>query len=515
MRALPSQLGILGALALAGLPAPAGAQAVGPEFQVNAYTTSDQRTTAVAADSSGNFVVVWQSDGQDGSLDGIFGQRYDSTGEAQGAEFRVNSYTTGNQRLPSVASDASGNFVVVWQSDGQDGSQEGIFGQRYDSGGVAQGDEFRVNSYTTRQQGSPSVASDASGNFVVVWEGGYRQDGSLFGIFGQRYDSGGVAQGDEFLVNSYTTGRQNDPSVASDGSGNFVVVWSSYDQDGSQEGVFGQRYDSGGVAQGVEFRVNSYTTLFQQHPSVAADADGNFVVAWYSHSALDGSFGGVLGQRYDSTGVAQGDEFQINSYTTNGQLLPSVAFDADGNFVVVWQSSGQDGSADAIFGRRYDSGGVAQGDEFQVNSFTTGDQGYPSVVATGTNQFVVAWGSDGQDGSGFGVFGQRYDFAASDTITVVSPNTNVRWRIGSLQNIQWTHTVGLNATFLIELDRDNDGTYEELVAAAAPASSATEGSFAWTVTRPPSSTARVRVSWTDDLSVSDTSDATFQIRPAP
>ena len=133
--------------------------------------------------------------------------------------------------------------------------------------------------------------------------------------------------------------------------------------------------------------------------------------------------------------------------------------------------------------------------------------------ATGTNQFVMAWDSLGQDGSAFGVFGQRYDFSGAGTIKVVSPNTNVRWRIGSLQKIQWTHNLGGGATFRIELDRNDDGVYEELIAAHANATNDTKGSFAWTVTGPPSGTARVRVSWTDDSSVSDASDTTFQIRP--
>jgi len=78
MRSRPLWLGLLGTLALAGLPAPAGAQALGTEFQVNTYTTSHQLSSGpgahqVAADASGNFVVVWNSNGQDGSLDGIFG----------------------------------------------------------------------------------------------------------------------------------------------------------------------------------------------------------------------------------------------------------------------------------------------------------------------------------------------------------------------------------------------------------------------------------------------------------
>jgi hypothetical protein len=462
----------------------------------------------VAADASGNFVVVWRSFGQDGSLEGIFGQRYDSAGGRLGSEFRVNSYTTSSQRYPSVAAAADGDFVVIWSSYGQDGSGEGIFGQRYDSAGGRLGSEFRVNSVTSSSQGYPSVAAAPDGDFVVVWSS-LGQDGSYEGIFGRRYDSGGVPLGAEFRVNSYTTSSQRFPSVAADTTGDFVVVWSSYGQDGSDYGVFGQRYDSGGVARGDEFQVNSVAEGYQSTPSVASDANGNFVVAW-----LDGiqEEYGIFGQRYDSAGMALGEEFHINSFTTGYQFAPSVASDANGNFVVAWFSEYEDGSSYGVFGQRYDSEGVAQRGEFQINSYTEDSQQFPSVAITDTDRFVVVWESNHQDGSGFGLFGQRFDFGG-DTITVVSPNTNVRWRIGSVHSIQWTHNLGANASFRIELDRDDDGDYEELIAAHAPATNATKGSFAWTVTGPPSGTARVRVSWSDDLSVSDASDVTFQIRP--
>jgi hypothetical protein len=97
------------------------------------------------------------------------------------------------------------------------------------------------------------------------------------------------------------------------------------------------------------------------------------------------------------------------------------------------------------------------------------------------------------------------------SVTVTNPNTNVRWRIGSRQTLTWTHNLGVKSRFRIELDRNNDGTFEELIAAAAPTSNATQGSFAWTVTGPPTSTARVRVSWTGNPAVSDVSNVTFRI----
>jgi hypothetical protein len=396
---------------------------VGPEFQVNSYTTYFQGRPEVASDASGNFVVVWVGDQQDGSYFGIFGQRYDASGTAQGAEFQVNSYTTGLQAFPAVASDASGNFVVVWSSrtlfggGGQDGSDSGVFGQRFDSLGNRVGGEFQVNSYTTYSQFLPAVASDANGNFVVVWSSS-EQDGSYAGVFGQRYDASGTAQGSEFQVNAYTTSFQSGPAVASDANGNFVVIWSSYGQDGSYTGIFGQRYDASGTPQGAEFQVNSSTTSDQYAPSIASDVNGDFVVVW-SNYAQDASFDGIFGQRYDASGTPQGAEFQVNSYTPGYQLLPSVASDASGSFVVVWISfPGQDGSAAGVFGQRYDASGTAQGAEFQVNSYTAYSQSVPSVASSADGDFVVVWSSQ-QDGYlSADIFGQRFASAVTAVIDI-------------------------------------------------------------------------------------------------
>jgi hypothetical protein len=161
---------------------------VGPEFQVNSYTTSYQfgePARSVARSADGSFVVVWSSSGQDGSGFGVHGQRYDATGAAEGTEFQVNSYTTDFQYRPAVSSDADGGFVVVWSSYGQDGSAWSVQGQRYDSMGATTGTEFQVNSYTTDDQFYSSVASDGVGNFVVVWFSRGQDDGTDGGMFGQ------------------------------------------------------------------------------------------------------------------------------------------------------------------------------------------------------------------------------------------------------------------------------------------------------------------------------------------
>src|SRR5262249_39767672 len=141
--------------------------------------------------------------------------------------------------------------------------------------------------------------------------------------------------------------------------GTFVVAWNG--EDGSDYGVIARRYDSGGQTVGTEFQVKTYTTGPQYIPSAAMAADGAFIFAWMSQPREDGSGQGVFAQRYDSAGQAAGTEFRVNSYTTGNQYMPSVAAADDGTFVVVWSSAGQDGSGMGVFGQRYDSGGQVAG----------------------------------------------------------------------------------------------------------------------------------------------------------
>jgi hypothetical protein len=379
----------------------------GGEFRVNTYTTNYQSGPSIAADAAGNFVVAWESPDQDGSGWGVFAQRYDAAGQPRGGEFQVNTYTTNFQLNPSVASDPAGNFVVAWESDGLDGIAWGVFAQRYDAAGQPRGSEFQVNTHTTSWHVRPSVASDATGNFVVAWTS-LGQDGSYSGVSARRYDASGTPRGAEFQVNTFTIDYQYAPSVASDAVGNFVVAWQSWRQDGSGYGVFAQRYDAAGQPRGVEFQVNTYATGWQYRASVASDAAGNFVVAWSSCCGQDGGSAGVFAQRYDAAGLAQVGEFQVNTYTTDSQTYPSVASDAAGNFVLAWQSNGQDGSEDGVFAQRYDVVGQPRGGEFQVNTHTLNWQLTPAVACVPAGSFVVAWTSHNQDGSYDGIFGRRF-----------------------------------------------------------------------------------------------------------
>jgi hypothetical protein len=102
---------------------------------------------------------------------------------AQASEFQISSYTLGDQKRPAAAMDHDGSFVIAWNSV-QDGSDLGIFARAFDSTGAAVATEFQVNTYTPNQQINLAVDADHH-TFVVVWDS-QTQDGFYGGIFAQR-----------------------------------------------------------------------------------------------------------------------------------------------------------------------------------------------------------------------------------------------------------------------------------------------------------------------------------------
>ncbi len=385
------------------------------EMLVNTTTAGSQQTfpqsrQAVATDAAGDFVTVWSSLNQDGSGWGVYGQRYNAVGVPQGPEFQVNTTTVHDQQYATVAMDAAGEFVVSWSSDKQDGSGWGVYGRRFDAAGNALTGEFRVNSTTAGDQMFSSVAMNGTGASVVVWQS-QGQDGSGWGVYGQRFDASGNPVGTEFRVNTTTANDQQYAAVAMDPAGEFVVTWTSWGQDGdavSASNVYAQRYDASGNPVGSEFRVNSLNAGSQDHSSVALDSAGNFAIAWGSTG--DGlSVGyGVYAQAYTASGAASGGQFIVDSYFFGDQTDPTIAIGPAGNAVITWSSQGADGSGWGVSGQSYDAATWARvGGEFVVNTTTAGDQHFSSVATDAQGDVVVAWSGAGT-GDNDGVFARRY-----------------------------------------------------------------------------------------------------------
>ena len=341
------------AFALALAPATLAGQSLpmSGEFQVNTTTAGEQRDPKIAPLGVG-FVVVWTDYSGDGSGVRVAGQLFDATGQKVGGEIQVNTYTTGGQRDPVVASDGKGSFVVVWEDliTGQDGDKSGVFGQRFNSSGAKVGSEFQANTYTTGYQFQPTVAMNEKGEFVVVWNSP-GQDLDAFGLFGQKFNAAGTKVGPEFQVSTNTLGSQYQASVGVDRAGRFAVSWTSPDLYG--KGVFAQRFTSSSAKVGPEFRVNSTLPNDQKNSSLAMQPAGDFMVVWTSY-LQSGSHFDIYGQRFNVSGEKVGGEFLVSTATTGYQIDASAAVDSLGGFVVAWDSFPDDRSSYSVVGQHLD-----------------------------------------------------------------------------------------------------------------------------------------------------------------
>jgi hypothetical protein len=209
---------------------------VGAELQIELSTAQFVSATDVAMDADGDFIVIGLA--SFGAAQPLLAQRFSSTGVAQDLPPLIVSPTGAG--IGRAAFVADGGFVVVWES--ADGDDSGVFARTFASTGLPLDDAFLVNEHTIDRQAEPDVAIDAIGDFVVTWAG-LGQDGSSYGVFRRSFSSAGTATTHELQVNSHTPTAQHFPAVAMSDEGDFVIAWSSgYGQDGSLTGIFAQRF---------------------------------------------------------------------------------------------------------------------------------------------------------------------------------------------------------------------------------------------------------------------------------
>jgi S-layer family protein len=369
------------ALVVVLLSSPAAAHAqtpLGPPIRVDTRGAATgfmhQTERDVSLTPDGDFNVTWLA--RDAvvwpwSYD-IAARRFGPGGLPKAPDFIVNAYTPGLHQNESIASDAAGNFVIVWHGPMSDGAT-GVAGQRFDAAGARLGAEFQVDSATAYAfPYRPLVAMSPGGEFAVVW---YRGE-----ILARRYDASGTPMSVAFQVNTTPIRAFSKPSIDFDAAGNFVVAWSSAAYGYGLDVVRAQLFAAAGTRVGFEIDVSD-PAGFASFPRVARGGDGSFVVAWRS-TAYGSPF--VIARRFDPSGAAVGAEFNVGGMDGNPPVL-DVDVDADGDFVVVWNHAG------TIQGRRYDSAGTP-GSPFLV-SVATSPQQRPSVSSDPAGNFVVVWRS--------------------------------------------------------------------------------------------------------------------------
>jgi hypothetical protein len=370
------------------------------EVQVNVRASGAQANAVVAADGNGVSVVVWSSYFTTaGRSNDILARRLDPNGSFIGDEFQVNGTSEGNQTEPAVAFDRRGNLAVVWQGPGLDA--EDVFLRVFDPNGQAVSDDLLVNLETLGRQLYPKVAGSEGGTLVVAWESRTTaEEGDRFAICAQLFDANGAALGGEIIVDDPSHDCRY-PDVAMDGAGGFVVTWL---RETGADAIMARRFDPNGLPVAAPFRVSAAGISSITRPSIAMNSFGRFAIAWDGDPNRAGE-DDIHARMYEPNAAPVGEPFLVNTLRFGAQQWPRVAINDANEFVVVWEhDTGDPDVATEIFARRLGGDGQPAAEPFQLNSHALDKQRYPDVAMTDDGSFIATWESNGQDGSGYGIF---------------------------------------------------------------------------------------------------------------
>ncbi|MCX6922365.1 MAG: hypothetical protein NT154_03990 [Verrucomicrobia bacterium] len=311
------------------------------DVQVNSFTNNYQVDPVVTTLANGNVAVAWASFNQvaSTSMQDVYAQVLSPTGDKLTSELQVNQLVTSyNQRNPAIAALSDGRFVVVWLSEQQTSSEANgntvaingtasvdVYARIFTAAGVPSGGECLLNT-SANTCSSPQVSAGAGGTFMVVWAEKERMATTNgWDILARAFSNTGVG-GIARVVNTMRFGDQYLPRISWDGS-DYLAVWTSLGQDGSQEGVFGQFLHDDGSPDRGEFQVNTTWISQQQQPVVASDGLGRFLAVWTSFVGIANGFD-LYAQRYVNVSAplpAIGAPFvQIPFVVSNGFYQPLI-----------------------------------------------------------------------------------------------------------------------------------------------------------------------------------------------
>jgi hypothetical protein len=205
----------------------------GGEFRVSPAGTRSN-APALASGSNGKFLIAFESG--DGSGRGIFAQPYTAALAPIGSLVAVNTGTTLDQRRPAVAADSAGNYLVVWQSQFLDIKHTRIYAQQLGAAGNLIGAQIAVTHGSDKYEIAPSVAAGKS-SFLVVWLG----YGDTFptGIQASSVNRATGAVGAAVQINQRPLGANTQSWVAGTGAGSFLTPWEGFV--GDNLGISAQR----------------------------------------------------------------------------------------------------------------------------------------------------------------------------------------------------------------------------------------------------------------------------------
>ncbi|HEX6684126.1 MAG TPA: hypothetical protein VF062_15085 [Candidatus Limnocylindrales bacterium] len=374
----------------------------------NGTASGDQDLAQMAAGRNGHLAVVWEDDrsGTDPE-DNIHSEIYIRMFQNGVSKYekKISAGGTGNWKhvRPDVAVDNSGNAVVTWLHDADGNGVYNIYASYLNASGTITG-TVRVNADADGQQMYPAVAIDpdggAGGGFVVVWEDrrtspSHVRAAGFASIGTKRYEV-------QVSATTKATGANALPDVGVDSAANAYIVWQE-DKDGNDYYQIALRVLTPGGGNKVSQKAaNSEGDLQQADPSIAVNANGDFVVAWRGDQT--GALRAYFRTFNSATTALIADRRAIADTEATGEPLgtqtePKAGIDDQGNVVIAWMEAGYAGSEPWARGFSRTGNPAGKFPPARMSVFTTNKQADISLAVHPYGEFSVGY-TDDRDGNG-------------------------------------------------------------------------------------------------------------------
>lgn len=364
-----------------------GPAAIGPAAPIVVGGGGDRISPSLAAAEGEGVVMAWVEKRAAPGSERVRAARFGMDGRRTGEVIEL-----GRGTQPSVTSGPGGDVSVAWQRG------ESIYWRRFDSSGRPLGEPVIVAETASAPSGNviivmlnPRIVRLADGSDAVMWI--RRTFGSvnvIDSVLLRKVDAGGEPGAELTTVDSDHTLQGYDSALglyalAAEPAGSLLAAFSD------QAGTFVQRFDAD--MQPVGERVLLSEAAFVADLDLAAGPAGTFMVVWEEEQS-SGFWTDVLGRRMARDLTPLGPAFRVSRSTAKSQTAARVAADPTGGFLVVWQSEDQDGSGWGVFGQRFDAEGSRLGGEFRVNDAVAGNQTGPQTAIDSSGRLFAAWASE-------------------------------------------------------------------------------------------------------------------------
>ncbi|HOJ32373.1 MAG TPA: exo-alpha-sialidase [Candidatus Hydrogenedentes bacterium] len=388
----------------------------------------------IGTDGNGKWIAVWYSDNTLGldigtDYDIFISESVDNCNSWSDPQLlNSNAFTDSRGDLyPRILTDRQGTWIVVWQSEdtlsGTIGTDSDIVFVRSTDNGNTWSATQPLHGFAAIDTGNdvrPQIATDEHGTWVVTWHSNDSL-GNTIGtdqdiLFSRSTDNGSTwSEPRPVHANAATdSGNDSEACIATDGSGVWVVAWSSSDSlnqtIGTDRDILFVRSSDNGMTWSTVAPVNSNAagdSGGDYLPTVATDGQGNWVVAWRSTDSLGGTLGtegDILYARSRDNALTWGNPKPLNinaSIDSGDDSYPCLKTDRGRQWIAVWASYDTLGGLvgndlDIFVSRSYDFG-TSWTTPVALNSNATTDAGldrYPRLGTDFHGRWVAVWRTD-------------------------------------------------------------------------------------------------------------------------